>query len=79
MVLAKAGHTVYATMRNLERGAALRNAAEQEQLPIWIMDVNSDPVRGGGNVGHSSTGRMYRRAGEQRGYRALRFDRRIEV
>ena len=31
-------------MRNLERGAALRNAAEQEQLPISIikMDVDSD-------------------------------------
>ncbi len=44
MVLARAGHSVYATMRNLERGAALRNAAEQEQLPISIikMDVDSD-------------------------------------
>ena len=44
LVLARAGHTVYATMRNLERGAALRNAAEQEQLPISIikMDVDSD-------------------------------------
>ena len=44
MVLAKAGHTVYATMRNLERGTALRNAAEQERLPISIvkMDVDSD-------------------------------------
>ena len=44
LVLGRAGHTVYATMRNLERGAALRNAAEQEQLPISIvrMDVDSD-------------------------------------
>src|SRR6188474_830663 len=44
MVLARAGHSVYATMRNLERGAALRNAAEQEHLPISIvkMDVDSD-------------------------------------
>ena len=44
LVLARAGHSVYATMRNLERGAALRNAAEQEQLPISIvrMDVDSD-------------------------------------
>ena len=39
-----AGHSVYATMRNLERGAALRDAAEKEQLPISIvkMDVDSD-------------------------------------
>ena len=44
IVLARAGHSVYATMRNLERGAALRNAAEQEQLPISIikLDVDSD-------------------------------------
>ena len=44
LVLARAGHSVYATMRNLERGAALRNAAEQEQLPISIieLDVDSD-------------------------------------
>jgi NAD(P)-dependent dehydrogenase (short-subunit alcohol dehydrogenase family) len=44
MVLARAGHSVCATMRNLERGAALRNAAEQEHLPISIikMDVDSD-------------------------------------
>ena len=44
MVLARAGHSVYATMRNLERGAALRNDAEREQLPISIikMDVDSD-------------------------------------
>ena len=44
MVLARGGHTVYATMRNLERGARLRNAAEHERLPISIveMDVDSD-------------------------------------
>lgn len=44
MVLARAGHSVYATMRNLDRGAALRNAAGQEGLPISIikMDVDSD-------------------------------------
>jgi NAD(P)-dependent dehydrogenase (short-subunit alcohol dehydrogenase family) len=44
LVLARAGHAVYATMRNLERGTALRNAADQEQLPISIvkMDVDSD-------------------------------------
>ena len=44
LVLARAGHSVYATMRNLERGAALRDAAAQEQLPISIvqLDVDSD-------------------------------------
>ena len=44
IVLARAGHTVYATMRNPERGAALRKVVEKEQLPISIlkMDVDSD-------------------------------------
>jgi NAD(P)-dependent dehydrogenase (short-subunit alcohol dehydrogenase family) len=44
IVLGRAGHTVYATMRNLERGAALRKVVEKEQLPISIlkMDVDSD-------------------------------------
>ena len=44
ILLGRAGHTVYATMRNLERGAALREVIEREQLPISIvkMDVDSD-------------------------------------
>jgi NAD(P)-dependent dehydrogenase (short-subunit alcohol dehydrogenase family) len=44
IVLSRAGHTVFATMRNLERGEALRKIAEREQLPISIskMDVDSD-------------------------------------
>jgi NAD(P)-dependent dehydrogenase (short-subunit alcohol dehydrogenase family) len=44
IVLGRAGHTVYATMRNPERGSALREAVENEQLPIsiWKMDVDSD-------------------------------------
>jgi len=44
IVLSRAGHTVYATMRNPERGAALRKVLDQEQLPISIvkMDVDSD-------------------------------------
>lgn len=44
IVLGRAGHTVYATMRNPERGASLRNVVEQERLPISIvtMDVDSD-------------------------------------
>ena len=44
IVLARAGHNVFATMRNPERGAALRKVVEKEQLPISIvmMDVDSD-------------------------------------
>jgi NAD(P)-dependent dehydrogenase (short-subunit alcohol dehydrogenase family) len=44
IVLGRAGHRVYATMRNPERGAALREVVEKEQLPISIsrMDVDSD-------------------------------------
>jgi NAD(P)-dependent dehydrogenase (short-subunit alcohol dehydrogenase family) len=44
IVLSRAGHSVFATMRNLERGAALREVVETEQLPISIveMDVDSD-------------------------------------
>jgi NAD(P)-dependent dehydrogenase (short-subunit alcohol dehydrogenase family) len=44
LVLGRAGHTVFATMRNPERGAALRNVVEKERLPISIfrMDVDSD-------------------------------------
>jgi NAD(P)-dependent dehydrogenase (short-subunit alcohol dehydrogenase family) len=44
ILLGRAGHTVYATMRNLERGAALQKVVEKEQLPISIlrMDVDFD-------------------------------------
>jgi NAD(P)-dependent dehydrogenase (short-subunit alcohol dehydrogenase family) len=44
LVLSRAGHSVFATMRNLDRGAALREIVEKEQLPISIfeMDVDSD-------------------------------------
>ena len=44
IVLGRAGHTVVATMRNLERGVALRAAIERERLPVSIvqMDVDSD-------------------------------------
>jgi NAD(P)-dependent dehydrogenase (short-subunit alcohol dehydrogenase family) len=44
IVLGRAGHSVFATMRNPERGAALRQVVEHEQLPISIlkMDVDSD-------------------------------------
>jgi NAD(P)-dependent dehydrogenase (short-subunit alcohol dehydrogenase family) len=43
--LARAGHTVYATMRNPEtRGGELRAIAEREHLPLRIaaLDVDSD-------------------------------------
>jgi NAD(P)-dependent dehydrogenase (short-subunit alcohol dehydrogenase family) len=42
--LARGGHDVYATMRNLSRSAELRAIAEQESLPIRIveLDVDSD-------------------------------------
>jgi NAD(P)-dependent dehydrogenase (short-subunit alcohol dehydrogenase family) len=44
IVLGRAGHTVIATMRNLERGVALGAAIERERLPVSIvqMDVDSD-------------------------------------
>ena len=44
LVLGRSGHSVFATMRHLERGAALRQVVEKEQLPISIfqMDVDSD-------------------------------------
>jgi NAD(P)-dependent dehydrogenase (short-subunit alcohol dehydrogenase family) len=44
LVLGRAGHTVYATMRDPSRSAELAQTAEREQLPIKIfaMDVDSD-------------------------------------
>lgn len=44
IVVARAGHSVIATMRNLERGAALREAVANDRLPVSIltMDVDSD-------------------------------------
>src|SRR6185436_14992233 len=44
LVLARAGHTVYATMRNPERSTELKHTAEKEKLPIEVftMDVDSD-------------------------------------
>jgi NAD(P)-dependent dehydrogenase (short-subunit alcohol dehydrogenase family) len=43
-LLGRAGHTVYATMRDLTRGSALRKLVDEEQLPISVvqMDVDSD-------------------------------------
>lgn len=44
LTLARAGHTVYATMRNPERAPELARTAAEERLPVHIsaMDVNSD-------------------------------------
>jgi NAD(P)-dependent dehydrogenase (short-subunit alcohol dehydrogenase family) len=44
LVLGRAGHRVFATVRSLERGGMLRAAVETEQLPVSIlqMDVDSD-------------------------------------
>jgi NAD(P)-dependent dehydrogenase (short-subunit alcohol dehydrogenase family) len=44
VALGRAGHTVYAAMRNPDRGTALREIALKERLPISIvqMDVDSD-------------------------------------
>ena len=44
LVLARAGHTVYATLRNPDRGNSLRQRAEKEKLPVSIvqLDVDSD-------------------------------------
>lgn len=44
LMLGRAGHTVYATMRDPGRSPELANAVEKERLPIsiWKMDVDSD-------------------------------------
>jgi NAD(P)-dependent dehydrogenase (short-subunit alcohol dehydrogenase family) len=42
IALAKAGHIVFATMRNLERGAALRDVLVKQRLPITIMQMDVD-------------------------------------
>jgi NAD(P)-dependent dehydrogenase (short-subunit alcohol dehydrogenase family) len=44
LALGRAGHRVFATMRSLERGAALQTVVEREKLPVSVlqMDVDSD-------------------------------------
>lgn len=44
ITLARAGHTVFAGIRNLERGAELRHVAAKETLPVTVveLDVDSD-------------------------------------
>jgi NAD(P)-dependent dehydrogenase (short-subunit alcohol dehydrogenase family) len=50
LTLARAGHTVYATMRNPARGVELAEISVKENLPIHIsaMDVDSDESVAGG-------------------------------
>ena len=42
--LSRAGHTVYATMRNPDRALELRETIAKEKLPVsvLILDVDSD-------------------------------------
>lgn len=42
VALARAGHRVFATMRNLERGAALREIVQKERLPVSILSMDVD-------------------------------------
>jgi NAD(P)-dependent dehydrogenase (short-subunit alcohol dehydrogenase family) len=42
VALARAGHTVFATMRSLERGAALRETVRKERLPVSILSMDVD-------------------------------------
>ena len=81
LAVARAGHIVYATLRKPEAGGALREAAQNEGLPISIvtMDVDSQESVDSGYVRHSRRSRMYRRPGEQRGHRARRVNRSTPV
>ena len=53
VALARAGHTVVAAMRNLDRGAEIRKIAEGEKLPIHLarLDVDDDASVGDGFSG----------------------------
>ena len=42
VALARAGHTVAATMRNLDGGAEIRKIAAKEKLPIHLAALNVD-------------------------------------
>jgi NAD(P)-dependent dehydrogenase (short-subunit alcohol dehydrogenase family) len=44
LAFGRAGHRVFATMRDLARGSELRRIVEQEKLPVTIsaLDVDSD-------------------------------------
>jgi NAD(P)-dependent dehydrogenase (short-subunit alcohol dehydrogenase family) len=60
-LMARAGHTVYATMRNPHRSPALAQLAERDNLPIIIlpMDVDSDEsVKAGVDAVLAQAGRI---------------------
>ena len=42
VTLARGGHTVFAGMRNLDRGEELRGIASKEKLPINIVQLDVD-------------------------------------
>src|ERR1700704_1301957 len=42
ITLARAGHTVFAGMRNLERDSGLRDAVAKESLPVTIVQLDVD-------------------------------------
>jgi len=42
ITLGRGGHTVFAAMRNLDRGAELREATAKEKLPITIVKLDVD-------------------------------------
>ena len=42
VTLARAGHTVFAGMRNLGRGSELREAVAKEKLPVTIVQLDVD-------------------------------------
>ena len=77
LVLGRAGHTVFATMRSLERGGTLRAIVEQEQLPISIlqMDVDSDVSVADATSVVRAQGRLHRRPRQQRRHRTCGISR----
>ena len=68
IAVAKAGHEVIATMRNLERGSALREAVASDRLPVHQCDLSGrqDRLDAAGAV----HGVEVRTRGAQRGTRA---------
>ncbi len=40
--MARAGHDVYATMRNLDKAGEIRSIAKQEDLPIQVLQLDVD-------------------------------------
>jgi NAD(P)-dependent dehydrogenase (short-subunit alcohol dehydrogenase family) len=59
ITLARGGHTVFAGMRNLDKGGELREAIAKEKLPITILklDVDSD------NSVHEAFSRIFKEKG----------------